>query len=150
MNHLKDNVRILAPVDRVFTLVADASRTPEWLPSMIEVSNIKGHGKGSTYDWVFKFAGVPMKGQSTVTRYSENQIIEIRTGGMVDSTWTYLFTDDDEHTRLHVEVQYAVPKNIASRIAEELLHRVHQRELETALANLKDLAEHAVGARAVA
>jgi hypothetical protein len=44
MEAIHKSIDIDGPVDRVFGYVDDPSKTPEWLPSMMEVHDVSGRG----------------------------------------------------------------------------------------------------------
>lgn len=141
MNQVTENVHILTPAQTVFGLVANARRAPDWMTSLILVTNLVEDGPNTSYDWVFKVAGVALRGSSKVTMYAPDRIVETRTGGVVDSTWHYQFVDRDGATQVFLEVQYTIPNEMSGLMADELLRRVHEREVRGSLANLKGLFE---------
>jgi uncharacterized membrane protein len=142
MQKVADNIEINAPVDQVFNYVADPNHSPEWIPGMVEVSNIKGTGKDVTYDWVYKMVGIKFKGTSKRTRFQKNEGFDLQSSGAIKSNWKYSFEDKGSKTRLSVAIEYEVPSKVGAKIAAKMLQRQHQHELEQGLQIVKDLIEY--------
>lgn len=132
---------INAPVDKVFEYVNDPMKAPEWLPSMMEVTEVSGSGKGQHYRWRFKMAGVPLNGESTVTEYVPNKRRVVESKGGASATWTYTFEPSDGGTKFDLAVEYTIPVPVLGKLAEKLVLKRNEREADMAIANIKDTME---------
>jgi uncharacterized membrane protein len=145
MQHLEDSIHIDAALDDVFAFITDPTHAPEWIPSLVEVSNIRGEGANATYDWVFKMAGIRMAGKTRVTESEKNKRYEHRSEGAITSTWHYELDRHSGQTRVRLEIDYDIPTRVGKKIAEKILLRQHQREMKLALNALKEIVEFESG-----
>ena len=141
MERLEGNITVRAPVGRVYSYMEDPKLAPEWLPSLLSVSNIQGEGEGQTYDWVYKMAAFKLKGHSRVTVFERDSHLALKSAGGAESTWTYDFSGSDQTTNINLVVEYIVPIPVLGRLAEKLLLRSNAKELKQALANIKKQCE---------
>ena len=57
------SINIGASVERVFAYISEPMNTPEWISSVVEVTDVTGSGVGQHYRWRYNMAGVPLKGR---------------------------------------------------------------------------------------
>jgi uncharacterized membrane protein len=145
MQHVEDSIEINAPVEDVFAFVTKISRAPDWIPGMVEVSNIKETKEKASYDWVYKMVGIKFKGHSERVNLRKNEGFETRTEGAIKSTWKYEFEKKGRKTLFHLSIEYEVPSKVGQKIAEKMLLRHNERELGEALHMVKDLVEYETG-----
>ena len=137
MAKVERSITINAPVEKVFAYIEDPTNNPEWIPSMIEVTDVTGQGAGQHFRWAYKMLGLRLMGESTFTEHILNErIVEQSKGGLV-STWTYTFIPEDGGTRVNLTVEYTIPIPVLGRVAEALVLRQNEREAEFGLATLK-------------
>ena len=106
---VEETAELDVPVDKVFNVIADLSRWPEWVPPLTDVSNISGSGMGATYDWEFKLGPLPaFSGTGEVTKFIPNRRFEVQTKG-VPSTWTFGFSDRGEQVAIKLTIEYDIP-----------------------------------------
>lgn len=132
---------INAPADKVFAYVADPMNAPEWLPSMMEVTEVTGSGEGQHYRWRFKMVGVPLNGESTVKEYIPNKRRVVESKGGANATWAYTFEPSDGGTKFGIEVEYTIPLPVLGKLAERLVLKRNEREADMAMENIKDTME---------
>lgn len=142
MQHLSDNIEIDARIEDVFKFTSDPRHAPEWIPGMVEVSNIKEKNGQQEYDWVFKMVGIKLNGHSERRNLRKNEGFETHSSGAIKSTWKYSFEQRNNRTRVNLAIDYEVPAPVGKKIAEKMLLKQHERELDQALHLLKDLVEH--------
>ena len=138
---VKRDVVIEAPLERVFALVSDPARMPEWLPGLVEVRVLLGTGAGQQFEWTYKMAGILLRGQSVVVEFVPNERAVHQTIGAIPSTWTYTVEPREGGTAVTIEAEYTIPVPVLRKVAELLAVRRNTRDLEAGLLNIKDSLE---------
>jgi len=141
MTRIGKSVTINGAVDKVFAYVADPMNAPEWLPSMMEVTDVTGSGVEQHYRWKFKMAGVPLKGESTVSEHIPNERRVTESKGGVISTWTYTFEPHDGGTKFGIDIEYTIPVPVLGKLAEKLVLKRNERAADMGMENIKDKME---------
>ena len=69
MSHLATTIRVAAPPEIVFDLVADPARGPQWQTMISDIGEISGRpgGVGSSYVGYYRVAGRRLEGRFVVT-----------------------------------------------------------------------------------
>jgi carbon monoxide dehydrogenase subunit G len=127
--------------DRVFAYVADPSTGTEWLPSLMDIRNVSGTGVGQHYEWTYKMVGFPLHGETSVVAHVPSERRVVRMKGTVESLWTFVLEPRERGTHLDVTVEYSVPLPVLGKLAEKLVVRRNDREIEVALQSIKDHCE---------
>ena len=141
MVKLESSVTINAPVEKVFEYVSKPENLPEIWPSLIEVNNVKVQPNGDySYDYVYKMVGVRLTGSSEDTVVSNERIVSVSTGG-IESKITFLFQPEDGGTNFSVEAELIVPVPVLGKLAESVIVRQIEKEVEVILYNLKTMME---------
>lgn len=97
------------PVDKLFVLIADVGRWPEWIPALTSVSNVSGSGVGTTYDWEFKLGPLPaFSGKGEVVEFVPNERIGVKTEGL-PSNWLFSFSDQGDQSQITLAIEYDIP-----------------------------------------
>lgn len=141
MATIHKSITINGPVDKVFAYVDDPMTSPEWLPSMTEVSDVSGSGVGQHYRWKYKMAGIPLHGETTVTEYALNKRQVVESKGGIASTWTFAFEPHEGGTKMDLEIEYTIPVPVLGKLAERLVLKRNEREMDLAMDNIKDKVE---------
>ena len=113
----------------------------DFIPSMTDIRDVTGLGVGQKWGWTYKMMGLPLKGEAEVTEYIPNKRCVVKTTGGILSTWTLTFNAKARRTRLNLAVEYTIPVPILGKVSERLVLRLNQREVEFAIANLKERLE---------
>jgi len=144
MHKIQRTIDISASAQRVYDFVIQPKNLPGVLPSLIEVSNVvAGTGGGSDYDWIYKMVGVHLKGHTTIEQAQPGKLLRHRGDGAIQSTWRWTFQGHDgAGMKLTCEVEYTIPVPVLGKLAEALVVKLNIREMETMLANVKDMVEH--------
>ncbi len=141
MAKLESSITINAPVEKVFEYVSNPENLPEIWPSLIEVNNVKVQPNGDySYDYVYKLVGVRLTGSSEDTVVSNERIDSVSTGG-IESKITFLFQPEDGGTNFAVEAEYTVPVPVLGKLAESVIVRQIEKEVEVILYNAKTMME---------
>ncbi len=141
MERVEKSITIDAPVEIVFAYLRDPMSNLEIMPSMVQVSPVAGEGVGAEFRWVYRMAGMNFEGKSTVLELVPDERFVTQSQGGIESTWIWDFAPDNGGTRIDLAVEYTVPVPVLGRLAEALVVRQNERELETTLANIKERVE---------
>ena len=144
MAHVRKDILIHAPVQRVFDQVYDFESIPQWMVGMEVVSNFSPgeRGEGSSFEWTYNMAGVKFNGSSQIVSLDPPRKAVIESKGGIDSTWTWTYAPEGEGTRLTCDMAYTVPGAGLGKIADKLIvERTNAKNLEKSLANIKSMVE---------
>jgi uncharacterized membrane protein len=141
MAKVSRSVIINGAVDKVFAYVAEPTNLAEWIPSIMEVTDVTGSGVGQHYRWRYKMAGVPLKGETTVIEQIPNERRVTDSKGGVISTWTLTFEPHDGGTKFGIDIEYTVPVPVLGKLAEKLVLKRNEREADMAMENVKEKME---------
>jgi len=132
-------IHIDAPVEKVFEFMDDPHRLVEVWPSLMEVRNLQAApGGGYNYEWSYKMAGVKLDGTSEVVAFQRDKHAEAVTKAGAESHWYWDYAEaDGGGTDLTVTVEYTLPVPVVGRLAEPVIARQNERELDLMLANAK-------------
>jgi uncharacterized membrane protein len=138
MSKIEKSIFINAPVKNVFTFMSEPGNLPEIWPSLIEIRNVQPLPNGGyCYEWIYKMAGLCFNGQAEWTEFVKNQRIVDQNLSGIPSTFVWIYEPEDGGTRVSVQVEYALPGAVLSRMAEPVVNKMNEHEAETVLANLK-------------
>jgi uncharacterized membrane protein len=132
---------INAPAEKIFSYIGNPMNQLEWLPSISSVRDVSGEGKGQTFAWTYKMAGLPLKGKTETLEYVANKKIGLKTSGGVVSTWTWQFSGAAGKTDVDLSIEYNVPIPVLGKLAEKLVVRQNAREANLAMSNIKSKME---------
>jgi uncharacterized protein YndB with AHSA1/START domain len=142
MAKLEKNIRINAPVEKVFDYINVPTNLPEFWPSMVEAKDIqKLPNGGNRFRWVYKMAGMRFEGISEDTDVVLNQKVVSKTEGGLESIVTWDLQTEGESTNVRFLAEYTVPIPLLGKLAEAFIVRQNEHEAEVLLANLKDRME---------
>ena len=144
MHKIQRTIDIKAPVQRVYEFLTQPANLPSFWPSMVEVTNVVTRAADTRdFDWVYKMAGVRLKGHTNCEEVKAPNLLVTRSEGAVSSTFRWTFKGlDGAGTKLTCEVEYTIPVPVLGKIGEALIAKINEREMETTLSNLKDVMEH--------
>ena len=135
-------IRISAPVERVFEFITTPQNLPSVWPSMLDVTNILRAADGTnSFDWTYKMAGMPFKGHSRTIELEPNARIVIHNERGIQSTFRWMFERKGVDTLLSVDVEYKIPAPLLGKLAEVLVAKINEHELDTLFANIKAMLE---------
>lgn len=132
------SIEINAPVESVYAFLTDPNNLLEIWPSMVEVSNVERSDNGAhSFDFVYKMAGVRFNGHTDASDVEMNKRVYAKNEGGIPSTFEYLYQPMAGGTRLSINVEYAIPGQVLSKLADPIVHRINEHEAELLLKNLK-------------
>jgi len=141
MNHIKQEMRIEAPVKHVWAFLCDTSRWHDWMPRG-EFSDFSGpyDQVGTTYVWKMKIMGFEMKGTGTVVEVEPLKLIHEHTDEGPGDTF-YRFEPEGDATRMIVEADYEMPGYIPGFLKNLMTKSFFERQTRHMFEDFKALAE---------
>ena len=106
MISFKQSALIKAPIEKVYAVVADPARIPEWRTDVPRISELSGKTMvGTTFVEVVHFMGTKQL-LMKVTEYVPNKklVIEAQSGMPILPTQTFTFAPEGHATRIDVSV----------------------------------------------
>ncbi len=146
MEHIREEIRVEAPVDHVWAFVCDTSRWRDWMPRA-ETSDFSGpyDQVGTTYVSKFKMMGFEMKQTSTVVEVEPLKLIHEHTDdGPMDSF--IRFEPEGDATRVIMEADYEMPGYIPGFLKNLMTKSYFERQTRHMLQDAKAMAEVTVPA----
>ena len=144
MPTIRKSIAISAPVDRVFDYVADPRHLPSIWPNLVEVSNVEPHADGGNgFDWVYRMAGIKVRGHSEDVDFVRNARIVSRSEAGIPNTFRWLYDGADGSTTVTLEIDYEAPRSIFGRLLRPMLGRINERDVDALLHGLKAALEPA-------
>ena len=138
MPKIEKDVFIAAPVAKVFAFMAEPSNLLVVWPGLIEIKNVQPLPSGGyCFDWVYKMAGLPFKGQADWIEFKLNQRLVSRNQSGIPSTFTWNYQLEDGGTHLSLNVEYSIPDSLLHKLAEPVVRKINEHEVDAILANLK-------------
>ena len=139
---LSRSITIRARVDDVFRFLEDKAPFPEFLPKMIEVSEILDlHNGGKHYHWTQKMAGLRFEGEGSRFEPILNKKLVSKNETGTGSTITWLMEGHGDDTDLTFQADYKISVPVLGGLAEKVVLKLNEHEADTMLANLKTLIE---------
>ncbi len=144
MNHLKEEIRIEAPVEHVWAFLCDTSRWHDWAPRE-ETSDWSGpfDRVGTTYVSTMKMMGFEAKSTNTVLEVEPLKLIHEHSDmGPMDNF--YRFEPEGDATRVIMESDYEMPGHIPGFLKNLMSKSFIERQTRHMLGDFKALAEATV------
>jgi carbon monoxide dehydrogenase subunit G len=132
---------VKAPIEKVFALLADHSKDPDWLPGLVESRNFQGQGLGAIWEWTYKMAGISFHGTGQVVEHDPPRRHVVETKGGATSTWAWTLEPEGEGTKVHLRLEYSIPVAVLGKVAEKLLLAQNEKAADEGAANLKRILE---------
>lgn len=146
MASVRREIEIAAPPERVWEVLIDPERLPQYNVTIVEVHDPTGplDQVGSAYDAVAKVYGRRIEGRWEVTDVTPLRRIVQRGAGAAGAKATVNGTIEPsgDGTRAAVEVDYELPAGLLGEVANKLfIERSVERDVRHTLENLKELVE---------
>ena len=148
MEHMREEIRIEAPIDHVWAFLCDPSRWHDWAPRE-ETSDWSGpfDRVGTTYVSTMKMMGFETKFTNTVLEVEPLKLIHEHTDqGPMDNF--YRLEREGGATRVIIESDYEMPGHIPGFIKNLMSKNWIERNVRNMLGDFKALAEAPVPAHA--
>lgn len=146
MAKVRNEVQIDAPPERVWEILIDPERLPQYNATIVEVSDATGplDQVGASYNAVAKVYGRRIEGRWEVTEVDPLRRIVQRASAGDEGAATVIGTIEPAGggTRAAVEVDYQLPAGFLGELADKLfVERSVERDVRHSGENLKALAE---------
>jgi uncharacterized membrane protein len=141
MARVHKSIEIKVPVNTVYSYLEEPKNAPEWITNMIEVKDVTGSGAGTHFNWTWNMAGIHMKGESTNIEDIPNKRIVLKGKGGIESTWTFNLESHKDVTVLDLDIDYTIPIPVLGKLAEKVVLKQNEREVDMAITNLKEKLE---------
>lgn len=142
MIQAKKQIHINAPVDKVFSFAIEPDNLIEIWPSLMNVGNIeRSPTKGINWDWEYKMAGMSFRGHSETTEFVPNERVVTENKEGIPSIFIWNYRAEDGGTMVNVTVEYSVPVPVLGKLAEKVIVKMNDNEMDTLMANLKAVME---------
>ncbi len=135
------SVVINAPAEKVFGLLIDSERLPEWMPLLIDVSDIQGEGVGKTFKWNYKFIGIKFQGKSEIVEEVTNRKSVFKSTAGIESVWTWDLAQEGNGTKVDLVVEYTIPVPVLGKFAEPFVVKQGMKDIKHILETFKHLLE---------
>ena len=142
MARMEGSVVINRPVGEVFAYVEDVGNWPQWNSSMLEgeQTSTGPAGVGATSQGVSQLLGRRMEWTSEVTEYEPNRRMGLKiTSGPMSIEQRLTFEPVEHGTRFTLVGEGEMGGFF--KLADPIVNRAMQKQMEGNLANLKDLLE---------
>ena len=143
MEKMKRDLHIDAPVEKVFDFISKPEHMPEIWPSMIRVDNVKdAEVKGGLdYDWDYKMAGIEFHGRTHTLEFEPYKHVVIENKEGIPSRFVWDYRAENGGTHLDLEVEYTIPMPVLGKLAEKVVLKINENEIDALLSNLKAAVE---------
>ena len=142
MFRVEASVVINRPVEEVFAFVTNPENDPQWLSGMLESEQTSEgpKGVGTTEQGVAQIVGQRIEWTAEVTEYEPNKKVKHKvTAGPISAEQSQIFEPVEGGTRFTLVLEGETGGFF--RLAEPIVIRILQRDLEANVANLKDILE---------
>lgn len=140
MTVVEQSIDIRAPIERVFAVVTDPRRGPEWNPSIVEVSDFSGYPiyPGTTWQQVVMVLGKPMRLMCRVQEYVApySGVIEV-SGDQRGRIWTRCDASGGV-TRVTQGMDFIPPGGMLGRLGMGMMRGRIQQELYGTMVRQRD------------
>ena len=144
MAKIEKSIEINAPLDKVFSLIS-WDRVPEYYDSIkkVEWTSKPIMEVGATVHVFSEIAGAKGEWDAEITEYKDNEKVSWRTtGGNMTIIYNATLDPAKAGTKLTTSFDYELPYSILGKLIDKLrVHKVMEKEGETALQKMKAIAE---------
>ena len=144
MATIHKSIDIDAPAERVFAILTDPQRLPEYAPGVISVEDIRQTEQhlGDSFSATYAVLGLHFPVTFTVIEYEQPTRLSTRFEGGMKGTWTRLLEPRGNSTRLTMIMEYEMAGGILGKAMNAvLLERMNEKNAERMLENLKLVSE---------
>ena len=145
MEHIREEIRIEAPVDHVWAFLGDTSRWSDWMPRG-RFSDFSGpyDQVGTTYVSTMKMMGTEWKQTSTIVEVEPLTLIHEHTDDNGQMDTYFRFASEGDATRVVVEADYEMPGHIPGFLKNLMTKSFFERQTRHMLGDFKAFAEATV------
>jgi len=140
MSRVTKVVSIKAEPKKVIEYIANVKNHPAFISALKSIDNLEGDAKrvGQTWDWTFVMGGIEVKGKAQTVDYVKEKRYSFKTTTGIASTFAYGVEPESGGTRLTIDIEYEVPKNVLAKMLDKaVVERLNTQEAERAAENLQ-------------
>jgi uncharacterized membrane protein len=140
MIKLSKSIIIEAPPEDVFDVIDDTANLPEIWKNLSNIRNLKNLPTGGhSFKFDYTMAGIKIEGTSVDLQYIRPNLVVTRTTGGIISILTWLFKpiQNGKATDLQVDIEYEVPIPLIGKLAEILIIKINENDINYVLNYLK-------------
>jgi hypothetical protein len=82
-------------------------------------------------------AGMPFRGHSETLEFIPNKHVVVENKEGIPSKFVWDYSPENGGTRLGVEVEYEVPVPVLGKLAEKVVLKINENDMDVMLANIK-------------
>lgn len=128
---------INAPLQVVFSYIANLSNWPEFWTSLIKIRDVETLPNGGySAKYQYKMAGRLFNGSGEYTEFVPNQCIVVHTKGGIKSTLTWTFRSKEDKTRVTLTIEYKIPIPLLGFLAEPIISEMNNQDADLLMKNL--------------
>ena len=143
MQTITRDVKVHAPLERVFSFLVDPHNLSEIWPSIVDVKSVKKvkNHDGFRFNWNYKMGDVEFEGKCETIEYIPNERIAIKSTKGLDSTITWTLKPAGQETQVNLKFEYQTPASVLKQMDEQTVIEENEREVDAMLENLKNKLE---------
>ncbi len=144
MATIHTSMDIEAPAERVFELLADPARLPDYAPGVSSVESIQHTEQqvGDAFRATYAVLGLHFSMTFTTTAYEPPTTLTRRFAGGMTGTWTWRLEPRGERTHLTTAMEYELAGGILGKAMNAMVvERMNAQNAERMLENLKRVSE---------
>lgn len=143
MQTITRDVKVHAPLERVFSFLVDPHNLSEIWPSIVDVKSVKKvkNRDGFKFNWNYKMSDVEFEGKCETIEYIPNERIAIKSTKGLDSTITWTLKPVGQETQVNLKFEYQIPASVLKQMDEQTVIEENEREMDAMLENLKNRLE---------
>lgn len=145
MTTIHRDIQVGADPERCFDLISDPTKAPLFLNHLTRIDPIEVEPRGIGNRWMFEYDlfGVPLTGESHCTVFEQPASYAWSTlSGGIPATFSFRFAPEEGGTAISLDVDYEVPTDVLSRLADGLaIERMNESEADAAADNLRTILE---------
>ena len=148
MQHMRQEMRIEAPVEHVWAFFLDATHWEDWMPRR-KTTDISGplDQVGTTFTQSATLMGYEMKWTTEIVEIEPQRLVHLRSDWTSMDT-TFRFEPDGEATKLVIESDYEMPGKLPGFLKDLMSKGWMERNNRQMFEDFKALAEAKVPAHA--
>jgi uncharacterized membrane protein len=143
MQTITRDVKVHAPLERVFSFLVDPHNLSEIWPSIVDVKSVKKvkNREGFKFNWNYKMSDVEFEGKCETIEYIPNERLAIKSTKGLDSTITWTLTPAGQETQVNLKFEYQIPASVLKQMDEQTVIEDNEREVDAMLENLQNRLE---------
>jgi len=144
MATIHKSIDINAPAERVFEMLTDPRRLPEYAPGLISVEDIRQTEQhvGDSFRATYAVLGLHFPMTFTATEYEHPTKFTRRFEGGMKGTWTWRLEPLGKSTHVTTAMEYEMAGGILGKTMDAVLvERMNQKNAKGMLENLKLVSE---------